>query len=207
MFAISNIYNLSALIDKSIKMKKCAQTISLAMQSLASTGHAKATCDKIPANWKAESNAQSANLCAEVLIKADDEGTRKLWVFESGKLAFENDDAALCKSCGAVKGNPFQSVELSNQTLVATNWGGSRYAWGETWKIAKRHGNWQLIGWERNALDGLTGSDWSESVNALTRKAIVEYQPGENADCGEVKESNLCLQTFKTIISNLPVFI
>lgn len=158
----------------------------LAMLTLSLTAFAEDSCDKVPVNWTAESSAKSGALCADVLLKTDEEGTRKLRVFESGNLAFESDDAALCKTCGGMKGDPFQGLQWTGNTLAVDNWGGSRETWGETWKFSKRRLNWLIIGWDRNITDGLTGSVWTESVNAVTHRAIVEYQPGEEATCEEV---------------------
>jgi hypothetical protein len=156
------------------------------MLSLTLKAFAEESCDKVPVSWDAESLAKSGVWCADVLLKSDEEGTRKLRVFESGNLAFENDDAVLCKTCGGMKGDPFQGLQWTGKTLAVDNWGGSRETWGETWKLSKRQKKWLIIGWDRNIKDGLTGSEWTESVNALTHQAIAEYLPGEEATCEEL---------------------
>jgi hypothetical protein len=85
-----------------------------------------------------------------------------------------------------MKGDPFQGLQWSGQTLAVDNWGGSRETWSETWKFSKRHKHWRVIGWDRSVTDTMTGSVWMESVNALSNKATADYQPGENATCEEI---------------------
>jgi hypothetical protein len=167
-------------------MKIDASIICLVILTVVFPAAAEQTCDKVPAGWNSESYTKSGSLCADVLLKSDEDGIRKLRVFASGKLAFESDDTALCKSCGGVKGDPFQGIEWNGETLSVSNWGGSRYTWDETWKIAKKHNQWELIGWDHGTMDGLTLSTWTESIN--TRKAIAIYKPGEIAGCDEVAD-------------------
>ena len=169
-------------------MKTDANIICLVMITVTFPAVAEQICDIVPAGWNPEAIAKSGSMCADVLLKSDEDGTRKLRVFESGKLAFENEGTALCKSCGGAKGDPFQGIEWNGETLSISNWGGSRYTWHETWKIAKKHSQWKLIGWDHGTMDGLTLSTWMESVNTLTRKAIAIYQPGETAGCDEVAD-------------------
>jgi hypothetical protein len=169
-------------------IKKSMPMVCITMFALTSTAFAEDSCSKVPVNWKAESSAKSGALCADVLLKSDEEGTRKLRVFESGNLAFESDEAALCKTCGGMKGDPFQGLQWSGTTLAVDNWGGSRETWGETWKFSKRRLSWLVVGWDRAITDGLTGSVWKESVNALTHRATAEYQPGEEATCEELSD-------------------
>jgi hypothetical protein len=122
---------------------------------------------------------KSDALCADILLKLGAEGIRKLRVFESGKLSFETEDAALCTSCGGVAGDPFQGIKWNGSTLSVSNAGGSREAWDETWKFAKRDNRWVIVGWDRNISDQATGSTWLESVNALSGKAEARHKPGE----------------------------
>jgi hypothetical protein len=169
-------------------MKTDANIICLVMITVSFPAVAKQICSNALAGWNPEAYAKSGRMCADVLLKSDEVGTRKLRVFESGKLAFENEDTALCKTCGGVKGDPFQGIKWNGQTLSVSNWGGSRYTWDETWKIAKKHRQWKLIGWDHGDMDGLTLSTWTESINTLTREAITTYQPGETASCEEVAD-------------------
>jgi hypothetical protein len=169
-------------------MKTDANIICLVMVTVAFPAVAEQICGNVPAGWNPETYAKSGSMCAEVLLKSDEDGIRKLRVFESGKMAFESNDTALCKTCGGVKGDPFQGIEWNGQTISVSNWGGSRYTWDETWKIAKKHNQWKIIGWDHGTMDGLTLSTWTESVNTLTRKAIATYQPGDTADCEEVAD-------------------
>jgi hypothetical protein len=92
-------------------MKTDANIICLAILTAAFSAAAEQTCDKVPKGWNPEAYAKSGSLCADALLRLHEEGIRKLRVFESGKLAFESDDTALCKTCGGVKGDPFQGIE------------------------------------------------------------------------------------------------
>jgi hypothetical protein len=169
-------------------MKTKAKLIFLALLTAAYPAAAELTCGNVPVGWNPDAYVKSGSLCVDTLLKSDEEGTRKLRVFDSGNMAFESDDTALCRTCGGIKGDPFQGIELKRQTISVSNWGGSRYSWDESWKIAKKHNQWKLIGWEHSAMDGLTLSTWTESVNTLSRKAIATYQPGETAGCDEVTD-------------------
>ncbi len=141
-------------------------------------------CAGVEKGWVLETKAVSGPLCADVLLvpsdqpENDDEGTRKLRVFESGRPSFESTEAALCKTCGGAMGDPFQGIKWKGQTLEVSNYGGSRESWGETWKLAKREGRWIIAGWDRKAFDRMTLDTWSESVNTLTGKATARFEPG-----------------------------
>jgi hypothetical protein len=169
-------------------MKTDANIICLVMVTVTFPAVAEQICGNVPAGWNPETYAKSGSMCAEVFLKSDEDGIRKLRVFESGKMAFESNDTALCKTCGGVKGDPFQGIEWNGQTISVSNWGGSRYTWDETWKIAKKHNQWKIIGWDHGTMDGLTLSTWTESVNTLTRKAIAIYKPDETSGCDEVAD-------------------
>lgn len=136
------------------------------------------SCAPVPKGWQAEVKALSGGLCADVLLGVDEEGTRRLRVFEGGQMAFETEHAALCKTCGGALGDPFQEIEWKNQTLAVSNFGGSRESWGETWKFAKRGGRWLLAGWEREYIDRALGDSWTESVNTLSGRAEASFVPG-----------------------------
>lgn len=92
------------------------------------------------------------------------------------------------KAVRGFKGDSFQGIEWNGETLSVSNWGGSRYTGGETWKIVKKHNLWKLIGSDHGTMDGLTWSTWTESVNTLTRKAIAIYLPSETAGCDQVAD-------------------
>lgn len=150
------------------------------------------SCSTVPTGWQLSREKTSDGLCADILQKNDEDGTRRLRIFDAGRLELETDDAALCVKCGGTLGDPFQGIEWKDRTLWVSNEGGSRETWGETWKLAKRGQRWVLIGWERNSKDRLTGSVWLESVNALSGKANAELQPGHcdaKEECGENKPS------------------
>lgn len=136
------------------------------------------TCGPVPKGWQPEVRAAAGTLCADVLLGTDEEGTRKLRVYEAGRPAFESADAALCKNCGGVLGDPFQGIEWQGQTLAVSNYGGSRETWGETWKFAQRGGRWLVAGWDREYIDRAVGDVWTESVNTLAGKATANFEPG-----------------------------
>lgn len=162
-------------------LRKSADLLFVTFLVLILTAYIAEACSKVPVGWKLETQKTSGALCADVLLKADQEGTRKLRVFESNKPAFETDDAALCKNCGGTSGDPFEGIKWLGTTLSVSNSGGSRERWSETWKFAKRDNRWIIIGWDRSVTDGLTGSVWLESVNAITGKANARHVSGTGA--------------------------
>lgn len=86
-------------------------------------------CAKTPEAWTLEARADAGAVCAEVLLHGGEEGKRWLRVFESGVLAFASEDAAACKTCGGVRGDPFQGLRWAGLTLAVSNGGGSRENW------------------------------------------------------------------------------
>lgn len=76
-------------------MKADTNIIFLVMITVAFPAAAEQFCGNVPAGWNPETYAKSSSLCADVLLKSDEDGIRKLRVFASGKLAFESDDTAL----------------------------------------------------------------------------------------------------------------
>ena len=146
--------------------------------------HSEQACVPVEKGWALEARAESGPLCADVLLQSpakqegDNEGTRRLRVFEAGKPGFESDEAALCKTCGGAMGDPFQGIEWQGQTLAVSNYGGSRESWKETWKIAKREGRWVIAGWDRKSIDRMTLDAWGESVDTLNGKATASFEPG-----------------------------
>jgi hypothetical protein len=159
-----------------------ATVIFLALSAWLPSAQAEDACAAVPAGLKLESRARSGSLCADVLLKPGEEGTRQLRVFDAGQLDFTSEDAAMCKTCGGAMGDPFRGVKWNGTNLAVSNSGGSRESWDETWKFAKRAGGWVIIGWERGIQDRAAGSAWRESVNALSGKANAQYLPGGGKD-------------------------
>lgn len=44
-------------------------------------------------------------------------------------IAFRNDNAIFCASCGGMMGNPFEGIEIRDQMIIINHSGGSRYRW------------------------------------------------------------------------------
>ena len=161
--------------------------IPLVFVSLQATAQSKEPCSQVPTGWRFETQETAGILCADVLLKASADSTRRLRVFESGTLAFETDDAAMCATCGGTLGDPFGGIKWTGTTLSVGNDGGSNQTRNEIWKIAKRNSRWILVGWDRSIADRATSSVWKESVNALTGNANAEYTPGDG-ECNGASE-------------------
>lgn len=74
---------------------------------------------------------------------------RIIMLLQSGDSFTElssNDNLILCKSCGGVFGDPYNGVELKNNILKISNYGGSAWRWSENYTFRFQNNEWQLIG-------------------------------------------------------------
>lgn len=62
------------------------------------------------------------------------------------KLAAKTDQVLLCKTCGGVFGDPFESISVNNGTVVIVHYGGSRDRWRFTYRFRYQNGDFFLIG-------------------------------------------------------------
>lgn len=79
-----------------------------------------------------------------------DEIDRKLIIlFKEGnswKKMADTDDAILCKRCGGVYGDPFDSISISNNILVIHHYGGSAWRWEYINRFRYQDNDFYLIG-------------------------------------------------------------
>lgn len=167
-----------------LRSHKLLMTVGLLLQF--TRAWADEPCSVVPDGWMLEKSSRSGVLCAELITETGDEGKRALRVFESGKEVARSQAIVPCRECGGLLGDPFQSLGWKNEVLTVENFSGSRESWRESWKIARRSGNWFLIGWDRNIYDTATDSSWNESVNTVTKQAVVKFTPG--SDKGPLKQ-------------------
>ena len=50
--------------------------------------------------------------------------------FNRYKLLSQSDSALLCRECGGLFGDPFDSVEISPMSIILGHYGGSNWRWG-----------------------------------------------------------------------------
>lgn len=80
-----------------------------------------------------------------------DQGTRPLLILlrdssNQLNLVKRNDNTVLCKECGGVWGDPFQSIAVKNGYFSIEHYGGSSWRWTSviTYKYNKQKGEWFL---------------------------------------------------------------
>ncbi len=92
------------------------------------------------------------------------------------KLAAKNGAAVLCKFCGGVFGDPFESIAIEKGVLVLHHYGGSAWRWSLTHKFRYQQNDFYLIGetdhayWSVNfceQLDDFAGTTFKDT-NLLT---------------------------------------
>ncbi|MEZ5046619.1 MAG: hypothetical protein R2831_06470 [Chitinophagaceae bacterium] len=94
-------------------------------------------------------------------------------------LSAYTKDGVLCKHCGGVFGDPYESITLKNNVLNINHYGGSAWRWTNNYTFRFQNKRWELIGISQdsyyNAADcpddgvGSAGRNLSE-VNFSTSK-------------------------------------
>lgn len=81
-----------------------------------------------------------------------DDGPRRLLILRrdaSGalQLAKQSKQAVLCRQCGGVMGDPFESVEAKKGSFTITHYGGSAWRWASRYQFnySRRDQTWQLV--------------------------------------------------------------
>lgn len=98
----------------------------------------------------------------------------------SGELikVARNDDLILCKMCGGIFGDPYNGIELKNNILKISNYGGSAWRWNANYTFRFQHNEWQLIGATYDSYfnakdcggDGTSAGRQLEDINFSTGK-------------------------------------
>lgn len=61
-------------------------------------------------------------------------------------LSVASGAVIMCKYCGGIMGDPFESVEIEKGLLIVRHYGGSAWRWGSTYKFRFQNNNFFLIG-------------------------------------------------------------
>jgi hypothetical protein len=63
------------------------------------------------------------------------------------QLAKRSDKAVLCRDCGGIMGDPFQSVNVEKGRFTIEHYGGSSWRWSASYTFAwsRRDQSWQLV--------------------------------------------------------------
>jgi len=105
---------------------------------------------------QADLNGDGSNDAILVLEQAkqsdEEEGERTLLILTRGAdnrltIAKRSEKAVLCRQCGGVMGDPFDSLEAGPGTFALNHMGGSAWRWSKNFKFAysKRDQTWQLV--------------------------------------------------------------
>lgn len=62
------------------------------------------------------------------------------------KLAGYSRDAVLCKRCGGVFGDPYESISFKKNVLNINHYGGSAWRWTKNFTFRFQKNQWELIG-------------------------------------------------------------
>jgi hypothetical protein len=128
----------------------------------------------------------AVDACIDVLsAKTDPDAGRRLRIYTGDTLALASDDIILCKQCGGVYGDPFETLEIKRGSLIAGNYGGSRDKWGDKWVLTQREGRWIVAGWDILSADTMTGMTQTQSVNALSGEIRNDYIPPQEPEPGD----------------------
>jgi len=95
---------------------------------------------------------------------------------ESGglRLSAASDAVVLCRGCGGVFGDPFESVEIERGTVVVRHYSGSRDRWGFTDRFRLQGGRWTHIGATERYTDTLDPSYYEQRDANLSTGLVIE---------------------------------
>lgn len=93
-----------------------------------------------------------------VLEPQDEEAPRPLLILVSDangklKLAKRSANAAFCRTCGGMMGDPFAGVRVEKNRFTIQHYGGSSWRWSAefTFGWSKRDQSWQLVRVEKHS--------------------------------------------------------
>ena len=95
---------------------------------------------------------------------------------ESGglRLSAASSAVVLCRGCGGVFGDPFESVEVERGTVVVRHYSGSRDRWGFTDRFRLQDGRWAHIGATERYTDTLDATYYEQRDANLSTGLVVE---------------------------------
>lgn len=165
--------------------------VAAATSHAAGTDAAKAPCSRVDAGYVLDDSVRgtfgatsAVNACVDVL-RARNDGPRRLRVFVDGKEVLSNDAVALGPNDGGINGDPFQPLAIGHGSLIVQNaGGGGPLQWTETWRLTIRNGQWIVAGWDDDATDTHTaadgGGEFRRSINFLTGDIHDNYDPPDD---------------------------
>lgn len=129
--------------------------------------------------------------------------SRELHIFQlkDGKWALWDKyiGAVMSSETGGVMGDPFQSVEIQNGTIVLKHMGGSRFKWDYTHRFRRQDEDWKLIG-----TTYVTGTDceYWETFDYNLSTGSIHYEL-ETEDCSKSTDNPVVAKTTKTFPNKL----
>lgn len=137
-------------------------------------------------------------------INPDNIPARKLLILlaKSGQFqkVMETDSAIMCRDCGGMMGDPYQSIKIERNSFLISHFGGSREKWGYDHRFQLRTGKWQMTGITETEYDSLTGQEIKIDTNLLTGDSIItktDKNNKKNLQRKKSKPSNKYLRDFK----------
>jgi hypothetical protein len=120
-----------------------------------------------------EINEQNENVSRELIIYKKSNNVWTIWE-KSKSVLLESTD-------GGMMGDPFAGIEIKNNVLNISHYGGSRWKWGYTEKYRFQNEAFYLIGYSANS--GALCENWvNADFNLSTGKIIItkEYEDCES---------------------------
>jgi len=126
----------------------------------------------------------------------EDEGIRTLKIairVPGGglKVVKESRKAALCRSCGGMLGDPFESLSAGAKGFSISHYGGSSWRWMTTYSFAysRRDNTWQLVEVEESSFHTSNPDDMKSKTYKPPRHFgkidIVDFDPSEYRGVGK----------------------
>jgi hypothetical protein len=124
---------------------------------------------------KMEGEDSLQDVCRPLLILTGQEN-------KSYKLEARNDSVVLCRSCGGVFGDPYESTVIKNGYFSIQHYGGSNWRWTRiiTFKFVKEKNSWVL---HRDAGESYHTSNPDKTEKIVTNKEDFDKLPVEKFNC------------------------
>lgn len=101
-------------------------------------------------------------------------------------VAVDDANILLRSDEGGVFGDPFEGVSIERGALVISNYGGSRWRWGQTMRFRLTNGQWAMIGMTDVQIDSLSASTLTYDYNAVSGKMLVTADANLDSDIAEI---------------------
>ena len=107
------------------------------------------------------------------------------------QLAKRSDKAVLCRDCGGIMGDPFQSVHVAKGRFTIEHYGGSSWRWSSSYTFAwsRRDQSWQLVKVESSSFHASDPGSEETTVHTPPKDFglidVEEFDPGDYVGKGK----------------------